>query len=174
MVADVFGEEALNAVASAASDAAMYRRSRSRSASVISRARVHSRAVRAASSASWPARVQQAVGGGLAEVQQLGDLPGRPGHGVAQDQHRPLARRQVLDCREVCQLDRLARLDDDRRLVVRRSRHLQQPVGVRLEPRATDGAEVGVQDLFRRRTSGGMTRFGRRASASRHAFVAMR
>ena len=98
-----------------------------------------------------PRALQQAVGGGLAEVQQLGDLPGRPGHGVAQDQHRPLARGQVLDGREVCQLDRLARLDHGRRLVVRRSRQLQQPVGVRLEPGQFDRRrEVGVQHLFRR------------------------
>ena len=57
----------------------------------------------------------------------------------------------MLDRGEVCQLDRLALLDDDRRLVVRRSRHLQQPVGVRLEPRQFDRRrEVGVQDLFGR------------------------
>ena len=83
--------------------------------------------------------------------EQLRGLPRRPGHGVAQDQHRPLPRGQVLDGGEVCQLDRLARLDDDRRLVVRWRRHLQQPVRVRLEPRQVDRRrEVGVQDLFRR------------------------
>ena len=98
-----------------------------------------------------PRALQQAVGGGLAEVEQLGGLPGRPGHGVAQDQHRPLPRGQVLDGGEVCQLDRLARLDHDRRLVVRWSRQLEQPVRVRLEPRQVDRRrEVGVQDLFRR------------------------
>ena len=41
----------------------------------------------------------------------VGRFPGRPPEGVAQDQHRPLPGRQVLDRRQKGQLDRLARDD---------------------------------------------------------------
>ena len=62
-------------------------------------------------------------------------LVGRPAEHVAHDQRRPLARRQHLQRREERELDRLA-LDGDRVRLVRAGRDLvEQPVGVRLQPR---------------------------------------
>ena len=53
---------------------------------------------------------------------------------VTQDQDRPLAGRQVLDGRQVGQLDRLPRQDDSVGLGVRRRHRIEQVIGVRLEP----------------------------------------
>ena len=89
--------------------------------------------------------LQRGVHRGRGGLERLGGLLGRPAQDVAQDQHRPLPGRQVLERGDEGQPDRVALGDHDRR------------VGHRLEPRhlvvelervaglAVGGAETGGQ-----------------------------
>ena len=95
-----------------------------------------------------------------------GALGRRPAEHVAQDQHRPLLRRQELDRRDERQLDRLPRDDLGLRLLVARRDPLEQVVRIRLQPR-----DLGQR--LRRRMGPSDAR-PRGSSASRQAFVAIR
>ena len=55
-----------------------------------------------------PRPLERAVDRGDARVEQLGDLAGLPAQHLAQDQHRPLAGRQVLERGHEGQADRVA------------------------------------------------------------------
>src|SRR5919204_610051 len=88
--------------------------------------------------------LQRAVRGDYGRVDHRRRLTGAPAEDVAQDQHRPLAWRQVLDRDQEGELDRLARDDRLMRSVVGVRDLVEQPVRVWLEP----------ADLARRRRSG--------------------
>ena len=88
---------------------------------------------------------------GDARLEQRRRVLGRPAEHVAQDQHRPLSRRQVLDRGEERELDRLARDDDGAGLVLRRRGRLEQPVGVGLQPRELGGRPTAGGRVGRRR-----------------------
>jgi hypothetical protein len=79
-----------------------------------------------------PRALQRALDRRDAQVQQPSGLARRPADHIAEDQHRALAGRQVLDRRHERELDRLA-LDHHgvRPLVLGRQ---QQPIRVGLEP----------------------------------------
>ena len=79
--------------------------------------------------------LQRAVGRGDARAERLGGVLRRPVEHVAQHHDRALARRQRLDQRDVGELDRLARDDDGVGLLLARGDLVEQPVGVRLQPR---------------------------------------
>jgi hypothetical protein len=103
-----------------------------------------------------------------ARAEQLRCLARREPSHVAQDQRRPLPRRQVLDRRHERDLERLA---GDRRLV-----RVHQSSGIWLEPQHVGGdrRDVTLGIGRGRATSTGSTRGPRRATWSGQAFVAMR
>jgi AcrR family transcriptional regulator len=70
-----------------------------------------------------------------AHVEQLGDLGGRPADDIAQDQHRPLARRQQLNRRQKGKRDRLLAHRHRLRARLVGGHLVQQRVRVRLHPR---------------------------------------
>ena len=79
--------------------------------------------------------LQRAVHGVDGVPEELRDVLRRPAEHVPQDQHGPRARREVLDCDQVRQLDRLPRDGDGLRLVrVARGQLVEQPVRVGLQP----------------------------------------
>ena len=77
-----------------------------------------------------PRALQRAVDRRDARIEQLRHLGGFPVQHLAEDQHRPLARRQVLQRRDEREADRLARLRHGRGIALRHD----APVGDRLDP----------------------------------------
>jgi hypothetical protein len=90
--------------------------------------------------------LQRAVDRGHGRVEQLGDLAGLPAQDLAQDEHRALAGRQVLQRRDERQPDRLARCGDLRRIAI--GQHAG--VGHGLQPRLL-GQDARQRRVGRRR-----------------------
>ena len=72
--------------------------------------------------------LQRAIDGGDRVVEHLRDLARRPAEHVAEQQHRPLLRRQQLHRRDEGQFDPFACLDRGFRPGVGRGQFLEQPV----------------------------------------------
>ena len=79
--------------------------------------------------------LERAVRRRNARLEEGRRLTGRPAEHVAHDQCRALSRWQDLHRGQECQLDRLALHHHRIRLMIARRNFVQQPVGVRLEPR---------------------------------------
>jgi hypothetical protein len=85
--------------------------------------------------ARWRGAVDRGDGG----VEQAGDLLGRPGEHVTQDQHRALGARQQLERGDEGQRDALPPVDDGSRVVVGAGEPVEQRVRVGLQPGHVDG-----------------------------------
>ena len=117
--------------------------------------------------------MQRAVHRRVARVEQLGHLGGVPAHDVAQQEHRALARREVLERGDEREADRLAGLGQLGGVAVDRQHAL---VGNREHPLRLGEhcAPAGVSAVDGPLRSIGRARRLRPLSMSRHTLVAMR
>jgi hypothetical protein len=95
--------------------------------------------------------LQRAVHRGDARLEQRRHVSCRPAEHVAQDQRRPLPRRQELDGGEERQLDRLPGSDDISRLRPAFLNPFQKSVRVRLQPRQIGRGRKRSAGIRRRR-----------------------
>ena len=103
-----------------------------------------------------PRALQRAVDGGDARLEQLGDLGRLPAQDLAEDQHRALLRRQVLEGRDEREPDRLPRNRHLGRVALRRDTgvgHRLHPLGLGSQVEVGYDRLLGRPEVHRHRTA---------------------